>query len=272
MSAAAGEWLRGGILGTGAIARTFAEGIAASQSGTLIAVGSRTQETADRFAATYDVERRYASYEALLADSDVQAVYVSLPNHLHAEWTIKCAQAGKHILCEKPLTTNYAEAMTVVEEVRRCGVFLMEAFMYRCHPQTARLKQLLDEGVIGEVRLIQSAFRFPGGIVASLVCGTQVHVDGDLRIWGSDGSIQVPNPWFPGKGANRILIHKDGEAGPREILVEGPGELYAIEADTVARHIAAWAAPPSIRPTTTARRSSAPLGSGCSCAATGIRS
>src|ERR687883_280587 len=243
MTTAEGKWLRWGILGTGRIARTFAEGIAASESGTLIAVGSRAQETADRFADTYGVERRYASYEALLADPDVQAVYISLPNHLHAEWTIKCAQAGKHILCEKPLTTNYGEAMTVVEEVRRCGVFLMEAFMYRCHPQTARLKQLLDEGVIGEVRLIQSAFRFPGGIVASLVCGTQVHVDGDLRIWGSDGSIQVPNPWFPGKGANRILIHKDGEAGPREILVEGPGELYAIEADTVARHIAERQAP-----------------------------
>ncbi|HKC75453.1 MAG TPA: Gfo/Idh/MocA family oxidoreductase, partial [Chloroflexota bacterium] len=307
MSAAAGKWLTWGILGTGGIARTFAAGIAASESGTLIAVGSRAQETVDRFADTYDVERRYASYEALLADPDVQAVYISLPNHLHAEWTITCAQAGKHILCEKPLTTNYAEAMMVVEEVRRCDVFLMEAFMYRCHPQTARLKQLLDEGVIGEVRLIQSAFsynmgpryenirlsnpaagggimdvgcyttsmarliagaepvdvtgvahigaisrvderavgglRFPSGIVASLVCGTQVHVDGDLRIWGSDGSIQVPNPWFPGRGANRILIHKDGEAKPREILAEGPGELYAIEADTVARHIAERQAP-----------------------------
>src|SRR2546421_6931665 len=245
MSAAAGKWLTWGILGTGGIARTFAAGIAASQTGTLIAVGSRTQETADRFADTYDVERRYASYGALLADPDVQAVYISLPNHLHAEWTIKCAQAGKHILCEKPLTTNYAAAMTVVEEVRRCDVFLMEAFMYRCHPQTARLKQLLDEGVIGEVWLIESAFsynmgpryenirlsnpaagggimgggcyttsiarlivgsepeivtgtahigeisrvdeqataslKFPGGIVANLATGTQVHVDSSLR-------------------------------------------------------------------------------------------
>src|SRR5918911_2446977 len=160
MTTAEGKWLRWGILGTGRIARTFAEGIAASESGTLIAVGSRAQETADRFADTYGVERRYASYEALLADPDVQAVYISLPNHLHATWTIRCAQAGKHILCEKPLTTNYGEAMTVVEEVRRCDVFLMEAFMYRCHPQTARLKQLIDEGAIGEVRLIQSNFSY----------------------------------------------------------------------------------------------------------------
>src|SRR5437763_16043216 len=294
--------LRWGIMGTGGIARTFARGVATSETGTLLAVGSRTQEAAERFGTEFGVERRYGSYEALLADPAVQAVYISLPNHLHAEWTITCAQAGKHILCEKPLTTNFGEAMTVVEEVRRCDGFLMEAFMYRCHPQTARLKQLIDEGVIGEVRLIEAAFsfnmgpryenirlsnpaagggimdvgcyttsmarliagaepvdgtgvahigeisrvderavgglRFPRGIVASLVCGTQVHVDGDLRIWGSDGSIQVPNPWLPGRGANRILIHKDGEAMPREILAEGPGELYAIEADTVARHIA----------------------------------
>src|SRR3989441_11413524 len=156
MTATVGKWLTWGILGTGGIARTFAEGIAASETGTLIAVGSRAQETADRFAHTYGVARRYTSYEALLADPDVQAVYIALPNHLHATWTIRCAQAGKHILCEKPLTTNYGEAMTVVEEVRRCDVFLMEAFMYRCHPQTARLTQLIDEGVIGEVRLIES--------------------------------------------------------------------------------------------------------------------
>src|SRR5205085_5472545 len=107
--------------------------IAASATGTLIAVGSRAQESADRFADTYGVERRYASYEALLADPDVQAVYISLPNHMHAEWTIKCAQAGKHILCEKPLTTNYAEPVMLVEEVRRCDVCLIEALMYRCH-------------------------------------------------------------------------------------------------------------------------------------------
>src|SRR5436309_9518919 len=95
---------------------------------------------------------------------------------------------------------------------------------------------------IGEISRVDEravgGLRFPTGIVASLVCGTQVHVDSSLRIWGSDGSIHVPNPWFPEKGANRILVHKNGESEAREIMVEGGNELYAIEADTVARHIA----------------------------------
>src|SRR5690349_1070260 len=128
MAAANTGTLRWGILGTGGIARTFARGVAASETGSLLAVGSRTQEAADGFGAEFGVESRYGSYEALLADPDVEAVYISLPNHLHAEWAIKCAEAGKHILCEKPLCTNRAEAMAVVEEVRRRDVFLMEAF------------------------------------------------------------------------------------------------------------------------------------------------
>ena len=297
-----------GILGTGAIAGTFARGIAASETGALLAVGSRTQEAADRFGAEFGVQRRYPSYDALLEDPDVQAVYISLPNHLHGEWTIKCARAGKHILCEKPLTTNYAEAMIVLEEVRRAGVFLMEAFMYRCHPQTARLKEIVDAGAIGEVRVIECAFsynmgpeyenirlsneaagggimdvgcytasmarllagaepdvvqgvahiggtsrvdeyaaaslRFPHGIIASLVCGTQARVDDVVRVWGSEGSIELPNPWFPGKGANRILVRHGSDKVPEEILVEGANELYAIEADTVARYIEVRQAPP----------------------------
>src|SRR5579871_793375 len=117
-------------MGTGSIAHTFAKGIAGSQTGALVAVGSRTAEAAERFGAAYGVDRArcHPSYEALLADTGVQAVYISLPNHLHAEWTIKCAAAGKHILCEKPLTVNHAEAETVIEAVRRHGVFMMEAF------------------------------------------------------------------------------------------------------------------------------------------------
>ena len=149
-----------GILGTGGIARTFARALATSNTGALLAVGSRTADSAERFGAEFAIPRRYASYEALLADPDVQAVYISLPNHLHALWTIRCAEAGKHILCEKPLATNYGEAMTAVEAARQHDVFLMEAFMYRCHPQTARLVELLREKVIGDVRVIQAHFSF----------------------------------------------------------------------------------------------------------------
>jgi len=149
-----------GILGTGGIARTFAKALTTCDTGYLLAVGSRTAASAEQFGVQFGVPRRYDSYEALLADPDVQAVYISLPNNLHALWTIRCAEAGKHILCEKPLATNYAEAMTSVEAARRHGVFLMEAFMYRCHPQTARLVDLIKEKAIGDVRVIQAHFAF----------------------------------------------------------------------------------------------------------------
>src|SRR6185295_19105405 len=98
--------------------------------------GSRTQEAADRFGTEFKVERRHASYDALLADDQVEAVYIAPPHPMHAEWAIKAAEAGKHILCEKPLAMNHAEAMAVIEAAREHDVFLMEAFMYRCHPQT----------------------------------------------------------------------------------------------------------------------------------------
>ena len=149
-----------GILGTGRIAHTFAKGLARSRTGQLVAVGSRFQDTADAFAKNYGTIRAYGSYESLLADPTVQAVYISTPHPFHAEWCVKAARAGKHILCEKPLTMNHAEAMAVVEAVRENNVFLMEAFMYRCHPQTARLVELIREGAIGEVGVIQATFSF----------------------------------------------------------------------------------------------------------------
>ncbi len=149
-----------GIIGTGAIARTFAAGLAKSDTGALAAVGSRTREAADKFGAEFNVPRRHASYDALLADDTVQAVYISTPHPQHAEWAIRAAAAGKHILCEKPITLNHSEAMAVVEAARHHDVFLMEAFMYRCHPQTAKLIELIRSGVIGKVRVIQAAFSF----------------------------------------------------------------------------------------------------------------
>ncbi|HEX9597610.1 MAG TPA: Gfo/Idh/MocA family oxidoreductase, partial [Anaerolineales bacterium] len=155
-SAAPVRALAWGILGTGKIAGTFARQLPGSQTSKLLGVASRNLESAARFAAAYAVPRPYDSYDALLADPEIDAVYISLPNHLHARWTVRCAEAGKHILCEKPLATNYAEAMTAVEAARANGVFLMEAFMYRCHPQTAKLVELVSSGAIGEVRLIQA--------------------------------------------------------------------------------------------------------------------
>jgi predicted dehydrogenase/aryl-alcohol dehydrogenase-like predicted oxidoreductase len=152
-----------GIIGTGAIAHTFAQGLAKSRTGKLIAVGSRSQGSAEAFAKEFAPVRAHGSYEALLADPEVQAVYISTPHPSHAEWCIKAARAGKHILCEKPLTMNHAEAMVVAEAAREHGVFLMEAFMYRCHPQAARLVELIRSGAIGQVGVIQATFGFQAG-------------------------------------------------------------------------------------------------------------
>jgi predicted dehydrogenase/diketogulonate reductase-like aldo/keto reductase len=151
-----------GIIGTGGIAHTFARGLAKSRTGKLVAAGSRTQVSADKFAREFGLDRAHGSYEALLADPEVQAVYISTPHPSHAEWCIKAARAKKHILCEKPLTLNHAEAMVVAEAAREHGVFLMEAFMYRCHPQTAKLVELIRSGAIGQVGVIQACFSFRG--------------------------------------------------------------------------------------------------------------
>ncbi len=155
--------LKWGILSTGRIAGMFAKGLAESKTGELLAVGSRSQASADKFGEEFGVPRRYACYEDLLADKDVQAVYIAPPHPLHAEWAIKCAEAGKHILCEKPVTLNYPQAMAVIEAARQHDVFFMEAFMYRCHPQTAKLRELLREKVIGDVKIIQATFSFYAG-------------------------------------------------------------------------------------------------------------
>ncbi len=149
-----------GILGTGAIAGAFAEGLTTSETGTLIAVGSRSQSSADTFGEQWSVLHRHGSYEALLANSEVEAVYISTPHPWHAEWAIKAAEAGKHILCEKPIALNHAEAMSIVEAAQRNNAFLMEAFMYRCHPQTAKMTELVRSGTIGNVRVIQATFSF----------------------------------------------------------------------------------------------------------------
>ena len=155
--------LNWGIIGTGAIARAFAGHLKGSETGRLVAVASRNRENAEAFAREFGASNAYPSYDDLLADSSVQAVYVSTPHPMHAKWAIRCAEAGKHVLCEKPIGLNQYEAMAIIEAARENGVFLMEAFMYRCHPQTARLVELLRERVVGEVRLINATFSFDAG-------------------------------------------------------------------------------------------------------------
>lgn len=297
--------LNWGILGTGGIARKLADAINASAQCGLLAVGSRSQQSADTFGEQYSVPRRYGSYRAVLDDPDVQAVYISLPNHLHAEWAIKSAQAGKQILCEKPLTVNAGEAEQVIAAVRSHDVLLMEAFQYRCHPIMAKVCDLLRNRAIGELKLIQASFqynlgpryenirlsnsaagggimdvgcytlafaravagaalgqpfaepvelkgcatlgdvsrvdeqataalKFPGGIVAYLACGTQMQFDATVRLYGSEGSITVPNLWIPPASDNKIVLQR-GEA--EEILAEGHAGPYTVEADLFADYV-----------------------------------
>lgn len=151
-----------GILGTGSIAHTFAQALAKSRTGQLVAVASRKQATADAFSKEFNSIQAYDSYEKLVADPQVQAIYIGTPHPFHAEWCIRAVRAKKHVLCEKPITMNNAEAMAVMEAARENGVFMMEGFMYRCHPQTAKLVELIRSGAIGRIGLIKATFGFAG--------------------------------------------------------------------------------------------------------------
>jgi predicted dehydrogenase len=155
--------LRFGILGTAKIARSFVAGVRPSQLAAVTSVASRDAAKAHAFAQEAGLARHFASYEALLSDRDIDAVYIPLPNGLHAEWSIRALQAGKHVLCEKPLSATAAEARAMFDAARQHGVHLVEGYPYRVQPQTLKLRELLAGGVIGEVRLIQGSFGFTLG-------------------------------------------------------------------------------------------------------------
>jgi predicted dehydrogenase len=149
-----------GIVSTADINRKVIPGAHASDKVDLVAVASRDQERAEAYARKWEIPRAYASYEALLADPDVEAVYISLPNTLHAEWSIKALEAGKHVLCEKPFTRHPEEVDAAFDTAERTGRLLSEAFMYRHNPQTKRLAELVADGAIGELRLVRSTFSY----------------------------------------------------------------------------------------------------------------
>jgi len=156
------EQLRWGIIATGSIAHQFAEGLQLSKTGTLQAVGSRDFAKAQTFATRFG-GTAYGSYEEVLTDPEVDVVYIATPHHMHAEWTIKCAEAGKGILCEKPFTLNAKEAEEALAAVDKAGVFFMEAFMYRCSPQMLLVRDLISEGAIGEVVQVNAEFGYGAG-------------------------------------------------------------------------------------------------------------
>ncbi|HZR92715.1 MAG TPA: Gfo/Idh/MocA family oxidoreductase [Gaiellaceae bacterium] len=150
-----------GIVSTADINRLVIPPARASSKVELVAVASRDRARAEAYASTWGIPTAYGSYDELLADPDVEAVYISLPNSMHCEWSIRALRAGKHVLCEKPMSRHPAEVEEAFDEADRAGRFLAEAFMWRHNPQTARLRQLVDEGAIGELRLVRACFSYP---------------------------------------------------------------------------------------------------------------
>ncbi len=149
-----------GILSTAAINLKLLAGARGADGAAVVAVASRERQRAEAYAREHGIARAHGSYEELLADAGVDAVYISLPNSLHLEWTHRALQAGKHVLCEKPLSRRVAEVSAAFDAAEQRGLLLMEAFMYRHHPQTRRLAELLAEGAIGRMRMIRAAFSF----------------------------------------------------------------------------------------------------------------
>jgi len=196
------EPVRWGIVSTAHINRLVIPGAKASDKVELAAVASRTQERADAYARKWEIPRAYGSYEALLADPEIEAVYISLPNTLHCEWSIKALEAGKHVLCEKPLSRYPGEVEAAFAAAQQAGLHLMEAFMYRHNPQTKRLTELVAGGAIGELRLVRSVFSYglydpenirlrsevEGGALMDVGCynvsGSRLLAGEPERVWG----------------------------------------------------------------------------------------
>ncbi|WP_322907499.1 Gfo/Idh/MocA family oxidoreductase [Paenibacillus campi] len=194
--------LRWGILGSASIAvRSVIPGIQQSSLNEVTALASRTLDKAEATATELGIPKTYGSYEQLLADDSIDAVYIPLPNHLHYEWTLRAAEAGKHILCEKPLALNAEQAAEMAAAAAKAGVHLAEAFMYRHHPRYTQIRALIASGEIGEVRGMHSTFTFNSS--------------------SSDGNVRFRKQWGGGSlydigcysiSAARMLLGKEPSA------------------------------------------------------------
>ncbi|WP_187274483.1 Gfo/Idh/MocA family protein [Paenibacillus sp. N3.4] len=194
--------LRWGILGCAGIAiNRCIPGIRASETGFVAAIASRNLDKSQEVAAKLDIPTAYGSYEELIADPTLDAIYIPLPNHLHKEWTIRAAEAGKHVLCEKPAALNAAEVEEMVAACEQAGVLFAEAFMYRHHPRYERIKEIIDSGEIGDVRGIHGAFTFSNPEDAKNVRF--------VREWGGGSIYDVG--CYP-LSAARLLLGREPEA------------------------------------------------------------
>jgi predicted dehydrogenase len=156
----ANKVLNWGLLSTARINRALIPPLQVSKRNHLLAVASRTQDAADQYAREHKIPRAHGSYDALLADPEIDVIYNPLPNHLHAEWTIKAVEAGKHVLCEKPIALRVDEVDAMQAAARKHDGVVMEAFMYRHHAQTLKVQELVKSGSIGALKLIRGSFSF----------------------------------------------------------------------------------------------------------------
>lgn len=202
LSGVANGKLKWGIMGAANIAkRAVIPGVKGSELNEVAAIASRDYGKAKEAAEQLDIPTVYGSYEELLEDPSIDVVYIPLPNHLHREWTMRAAEAGKHILCEKPLALNAREAEEMAEACAKAGVTMAEAFMYRCHPRYDKIRDIIASGEIGEVRGIRSAFTFNNAKAA-----------GNVRFrkaWGGGSIYDVG--CYPISAA-RLLLGKEPEA------------------------------------------------------------
>jgi xylose dehydrogenase (NAD/NADP) len=150
--------LKWGLLSTARINRRLIPAIRAAERAELIAVASRSQERAEAYAAEWGIPRAHGSYQSLLNDPDVEVIYISLPNSLHAEWAVRAAEAGKHVLCEKPLAVSVTECDQIIASGEAAGVVVVEAVMYLHHPLLGEARRLMHEGAVGQVRFVRGSF------------------------------------------------------------------------------------------------------------------
>jgi predicted dehydrogenase len=204
-----------GIISTADINRKVIPGARASDQVELVAVASRNQQRADEYANQWDIPRAFGAYEDLLADPEIEAVYISLPNTMHCDWSMRALEAGKHVLCEKPLSRHPEEVVAAFDTADRTGRHLSEAFMYRHNPQTKRVQELVAEGAIGQLRLVRSVFSYSlydhdnirlqtdveGGALMDVGC---YNVSGS-RLLGGEPELAFGAAWFGPSGTDWVF-------------------------------------------------------------------
>ena len=307
------EKIKWGIIGPGNIANNFADGLTNSYSGQLVSIASKSEDRRKNFGDKYDIHSdfRFDSYEDIINSEHIDAIYISTPHNLHAEWTIKAAGKGKHVLCEKPGAVNLNEGKKIIEAVKEAGVFYMEGFMYRCHPQIPKLLEIIKNKTIGEIESIETSFgydtgktipesrifnkeltggaildvglypisfsrlisgvatgekflepnfikaegrigdtgvdevahanlEFKNGIKAKVSTAIRESMKNNAIILGSEGTIELPDPWMPGRNGGpyhaKIIINKNDQE--EVIELKGPEHLFFFEAELASQCIA----------------------------------